>query len=131
MSQEQPAPLFAVVELFGHQRIAGAVSEQTFGGSTFVRVDVPEITVEEIDYDIRTPEGYARRRRTIAGHTRSFGPGAIYSINWCDEDTAKVAAIGIKHEPLKLYSVREAIEQLRTTPRLGAPAGDGFFDQEA
>jgi hypothetical protein len=122
---QQPAPLFAVVEIFGHTRIAGAVSEQTFGGSTFVRVDVPEITVTEVDYDApRGPEGYQRVTRTIPAHTRSFGPGAIYSINWCDEETAKLAAVSIRHEPLKPYSAREAVEALRSTPRLTAPAGD-------
>lgn len=34
---------FAVVELFGHQIIAGKVSEQVIGGQGFVRVDVPAI----------------------------------------------------------------------------------------
>lgn len=32
-----------VLELFGHQRIAGYVSEYNFAGSSFVRVDVPEV----------------------------------------------------------------------------------------
>lgn len=123
---EQPQPMFAVVELFGHQKIAGAVSEQTFGGSTFVRVDVPEIVFHEVDYDApRGPDGYVRVQRTIAGHTRSFGPSAIYSINWCDEETAKLAAIGIRHEPLKPYSAREALESLRATPRLAGPGDEG------
>lgn len=121
---EAAAIMYAVVELFGHARIAGAVSEQTFGGSTFVRVDVPEVKVRETDYDApRGPEGYPVVERTIAAHTRSFGPGAIYSINWCDEDTAKLAAHSIRHEPLKPYSAREALEQLRSAPRLTAPLG--------
>ncbi len=34
---------FAIVELFGHQIIAGLVSEQVIGGQGFVRVDVPTI----------------------------------------------------------------------------------------
>jgi len=34
--------LWAVVELFGHQRIAGKISEHNLGG-TFVRVDVPSV----------------------------------------------------------------------------------------
>ncbi len=34
--------LNAVVELFGHQRIAGKVTEQTVGSATFVRIDVPQ-----------------------------------------------------------------------------------------
>lgn len=100
-----PAKLHAIVELFGHQRIAGQISEQTFGGVSFVRVDVPELKP--------TPDSDRRDARPrIAAHTRSFGAGAIYSINWCDEDTALVAAHEIRHQPMQPYSVRDAINAL-------------------
>ena len=33
---------WAIVELFGHQRIAGKISEHAVGGCSFVRIDVPE-----------------------------------------------------------------------------------------
>ena len=125
---DNPQTMYAVVELFGHARIAGAVSEQTFGGSTFVRVDVPEVTVQGLGKWDEEKGEYRKVQRTIQAHTRSFGPSAIYSINWCDEDTAKVAAVSIQHEPMKPYSVRDAIDQLRSTPRLAAPAGD--LDEE-
>ncbi len=32
---------WAIVELFGHQKIAGKLTEQTIGGCHFIRVDVP------------------------------------------------------------------------------------------
>lgn len=121
-SDDKPAPIFAVVELFGHARIAGAVSEQTFGGSTFVRVDVPAVRFEEIDYDLRTDDGYAKKVRTIPAHTRSFGPSAIYSINWCDEHAATAAAHGIKHEPINPYSAIKAMAAIeKLQPSLPAP----------
>lgn len=98
-TQEPQAPpaLWAIVELFGHQRIAGRISEQTFGGASLVRVDVPEVE---------------KGGRTIRAHTRSFGGGAIYAVNWCDEETARLAAASIEHEPMSPYSVRSAIESL-------------------
>ena len=43
---------------------------------------------------------------------RSFGGGAIYAVNWCDEQTARLAAVSIEHEPVSPYSVRSAIEAL-------------------
>ena len=125
-TQEQAKPvLFAIVNLFGHQKVAGAVSEQQFGGAGFVRVDVPEVTYSVIDYDApRTAEGYQKVTRTIPAHTRSFGPSAIYGIDWCDEQTARLAAQGIRDEPLEPYSVRQAIESMRASDKhlLAAPA---------
>ena len=43
--QKDAAPngFWAIVEIFGHQRIAGFLSEQTIGGQSFVRVDVPDL----------------------------------------------------------------------------------------
>lgn len=62
-----------IVELFGHQVIAGLVSEQQIGGTSFVRVDVPET-------------------KTRPAFTKFFGPGAIYAITPVDEATAMQAA---------------------------------------
>jgi hypothetical protein len=114
MPEETTKPvLFAVIELFGHARVAGAVSEQNFGGANLIRVDVPEVKFTTTDYDApRTEGGYPKVTRTIPAHTRSFGAGAIYGINWCDEETARVAAHSIRDEPLQPYSVREALASL-------------------
>lgn len=54
---------WCVLELFGHQRIAGFVTEATIGGCAFIRVDVPK---PEEEGDL---------------YTRYFGNGAIYAIN--------------------------------------------------
>ena len=98
----------AVVDLFGHQRIAGAISEMAFGGCAMVRVDVPEIvTVETVWLDNDGPS--SKVTRTIPAHTRCLGPASIYSIHWCDEAAALVAAMAIKHEPLRPYSLRTAL----------------------
>lgn len=110
----QPAAMWAVLELFGHQRVAGKVSEQVFGGAALIRVDVPEVVVSEWDYDETPP---VRRQRLIQAHTRSFGAGAIYAVNWCDEDVATEAARGIKHEPLKPYQSKEAVAALISETR--------------
>ena len=82
---------YAIIDLFGHQRIAGRVSEQQIGGSSFVRVDVPQIGEQK-------------------PFTKLFGSGAIYSITITDEETAKAAAAYIAPEPMDKWSVREMMQ---------------------
>lgn len=93
---------WAVVDLFGHQRIAGKVSEQTFGSGALVRVDVPECGDRP-------------------GFTRLFGNGAIYSISFVDEALARKVAATLRPEPVQPYE----LESLR--PRQGQI---GFRDDE-
>jgi hypothetical protein len=52
---------WCIVELFGHQKIAGVVTEQTIGGCNFVRVDVPGCKSQK-------------------SFTKFYGQGAIYSM---------------------------------------------------
>jgi hypothetical protein len=85
---------WAIVELFGHQVIAGRVSEQTIGGSTFVRVDVPGVENGSI------------------GFTRFYGQGAIYSITPVSEQAARLAAKRCAPRPITIY-----------IPELSLPAG--------
>lgn len=75
-----------IVELFGHARIAGKVSEQTIGGQGFVRVDVPEI------------EG----QKTF---TKFYGPNAIYAITPVDETTMLLAVKGLRIEPIHRWEL--------------------------
>lgn len=106
---QRSAQQWAVVELMGHARIAGAITQQVYGGAQLVRVDVPEVTVTEHDW---VGDQRVATTRKIPAHTRSFGAAAIYSINWCDELAATVAAHSIKHELVKPYSLRSALQAL-------------------
>jgi hypothetical protein len=66
---------WALVELFGHQRIVGYLTQQTFGSGVLFRVDVPDLT----------KDGAVVRK----GFTRYFGLSSIYSITPVDEDTVR------------------------------------------
>jgi hypothetical protein len=129
--EEKAQDQFAIVELFGHARIAGRISEQNFGGATFVRVDVPEVTYTEKTF------GQAEHTVTIPAHTRSFGGSAIYSINWVDEAAAKLAAQSIKHRPVQPYGMASVLREMTDKDRqilLAAPvtesAGATDFDDD-
>lgn len=100
-----PLPLkpqrWAILELFGHQRIAGAISEEVIGGASLVRVDVPEVRY--------TADG---AERVIPAHTACFGAAAIYSVRWVDEAMCLLVAQNLRSEPVNSYTLLSALERL-------------------
>ena len=66
---------WALVELCGHQRIVGFLSQQTFGTGVLFRVDVPDLV----------KDGKVVR----VGFTRYFGLSAIYSITPVSEEVVR------------------------------------------
>ena len=107
---------WAVVELFGHQRIAGLVSEQVIGGCSFVRVDVPE-------------NGEAQ------GYTKLYGNGAIYAMTFVDEETGMAAAKQCSPKPIDEYSARRMLEMMPADRRfdgaeIEVETNDDFFSDD-
>lgn len=110
---------WAVVELFGHQQIAGRVTEASIGGCSFLRVDVPEQTA--------TPaEGYRSARIAIPAYTRYFGNGAIYALNPCTEEVARATARAIRACP----PIPFGVEDLAATRHAALPAPDPDDDDQ-
>ncbi len=105
MSDEKKKEMWAIVELFGHQRIAGLMTEEVIAGQGFVRIDVPEIAADARAYG-DGPSGL------ISAHSKLFGPGAIYSINPVDEAVAKAAAAKIRHAPVMEYGAADVLRSL-------------------
>lgn len=77
---------YYIVELFGHNVIAGYVTEQSIGGAPFVRVDVPET-------DDKDP------------FTKFFNGSAIYALTPTDEATAHEAARRLSTRPVSPWVV--------------------------
>ena len=77
---------WSIVEIMGHQTYAGFVSEQTIGGASFVRVDVPGAG----------PNGEG-------AFTKLFGAGSIYCITPTSEEFARAAAARLDARPVSLY----------------------------
>jgi hypothetical protein len=84
---------WALVELFGHSRIAGLVTEQSIGGCSFLRVDVPAIDTEP-------------------AFTKCYGNGAIYAMTFVAEEVARAAAKAYRVVPVSVYEIPE-LRQLR------------------
>lgn len=90
-SEQQKFEGWCVVELFGHQQIAGMVTEQTIAGQGFIRVDVPETSGRP-------------------GYSRMFGAGSIYSIIPTSEEIATNAAARLDTRPIAPYLLTPAAE---------------------
>lgn len=84
---------WAIVELFGHSRIAGKVSEQVIGGCSFVRVDVPPVNDNQ-------------------PFTKLYGQGAIYAMTFVDEETAVGAATQLRETPIDEFSSRRMMSRI-------------------
>ena len=77
---------WAVLELMGHQRIAGFVREVSLGGAAMLRVDVPEIDA-------------------IPAFTKFVAPGALYAVTPCTEEVAMMVIKRDRVTPVTLFQV--------------------------
>ena len=102
MTQSQDFDEWAVLEIMGHNRFAGRVMEQSIGGSSFVRIDVPAV-------GDRQP------------FTKIFGAGSIYCITPVTEDVARRIALNLTPEPVNRFELKLPTE--KQLPLGPAPVG--------
>jgi hypothetical protein len=69
---------WGIVELMGHQRAAGRLSEQNIGGANLLRVDVPD----------------GETFRTVF-----YGASAIYALHVTDEAAAHAVRRALEQQP--------------------------------
>jgi hypothetical protein len=95
--EEQPPQLksWALVEIFGHQRLVGWMTVDPAEFPGMVRVDVPDLL----------KDGKIERR----GFTRYFGRAAIYGVTPIDEETVRKMLPSIDGSPgaARPYSLRD------------------------
>lgn len=97
---------WAIVELMGHRRLAGLVSEQEIAGQAFIRLDVPAEQGEE----------------RVA--TQFYSPSAVYCITPTTEEIARRVAVTGRPEPVKRWEL-PAPEPERATQN-----SDSFHDDD-
>ncbi len=110
---------WAILEIMGHNTFAGKVSEQTIGGASFVRVDVPAVD-------------------NLQAFTKLFGASSIYCITPVTEDVAIARAKTLRQQPMSVYDlpdeIKSAVRRVREIDALPAPAADdeaGEFEDYA
>lgn len=118
---------WAILELMGHRKLAGYLSEQTIGGSAFVRIDVPNhctgISANwcPIHGDCKCPHPDVERNDPAcplhsekSNHgdsnvaTQFYAPSAIYCITPTTEDLARKVAAGCQPAPVTRWELPAA-----------------------
>lgn len=111
MSEQQPQSFWAIVELMGHQRMAGLVTECTFAGAGMLRVDVPE------------GEGGA-------AFTCMISPSAVYAINPVSEAVARAMAQRYRPQPLNEWEIPVALRLPAGVQVAACPGDDDLGDPD-
>jgi hypothetical protein len=131
MDQEQAKfEGWAIVEMMGHQREIGYVTTEAYGVAVLFRVDVPDMPVQE--YVLRRPEygrdgqgterylpvGSKVQREGSPARSRLVSPAAVYAINPCSEEAARVAITSRTPRPLICIELpkRELLTGERAAP---------------
>lgn len=102
----------AIVELMGHNVIAGFVSEETIAGIAMLRVDVPQVDEEHPPF------------------TKFFSGGAVYGITPTTEDVARHAAMKLRVRPISPYVVPVPPAQSQLVDSMADEVDDEYGDDE-
>ncbi len=100
----QPFAEWCIVEMMGHRRLAGYVSEVELAGKGFLRLDIPA--------DGGDP-----------GRTQFLSPGSVYALHPVAEATARQAAKAWRPDPVQRWEL-PAIEPRQA----GSDTGDLFAE---
>jgi len=85
---EEKKEFWCICSLLEHNQLAGFLSEYTMGGSSFLKLTVPETS--------KQPEW-----------TRLFKDNSVYSIDPCTEEVARYRAEQINVSPMAIWDVNE------------------------
>lgn len=85
---------WAILELMGHRKMVGWITEQQIGGASFIRIDIPKGGGPLFDTDA----------------TQFYSPSAVYCITPTTEEVARKVASTCQTRPVTLaipYSPEE------------------------
>ncbi len=99
---DEPVDGWVILELFGHRRLAGYLSEVELAGSTFLRLTIP-------DADPTKPPRA----------TQDYQPTAVYGITWTTEEVARKVAARSQPAPVAQWELdRPAAEEFDPGPQV-------------
>jgi hypothetical protein len=99
---------WAILELMGHRRLAGKVSEAAIGGGAFIRIDMP--------------------MRDGSMSTQFYSPGSIYCITPTTEDIARTMSLGYQPEPISRWEFKQLVAATTAKSPDGLDIDEGLED---
>ena len=78
---------WAILELMGHRRLAGKVTEAAIGGGSFIRIDMP--------------------MKDGSNSTQFYSPGSIYCITPTTEEIARTMSMAYQPEPVNPWEFKQ------------------------
>lgn len=118
---------WAIVELMGHVKLAGKLSEEERFGSKMGRLDIP---IDVVCTCPPLPSGDRTGCRGICGTgfvTQHFGGQSVYRITYCTEAVARATAARNNPAPVSPWDYPK---QLPSAPVLAPGAGDDSYSPE-
>lgn len=109
--QQEKFEIWAIIGLFGHQKLAGKLSERQIAGFNFAMVSIPET-------------------KSVPAFDRFINPSAIYDINPCTEEMARGYANQLNVKPIDAFDAREVLRRIDEAKKLNAPARPEIEEEE-
>lgn len=81
---------WCILELMGHRRLAGKISEATIGGGAFLRIDMP--------------------MKDGSNSTQFYSPASIYCITPTTKEIAEKLSVEYQPEPVNLWEFKQLVE---------------------
>jgi hypothetical protein len=85
---------WCILELMGHRRLGGHVTEVTIGGASFLRIDIP----------------------CDPPATQYYPPSSLYCLTPCGEAEARAVAASNAPRPVERWEMAEPVPQLTQAP---------------
>lgn len=127
MEEQKAFESWAIVELMGHRRIAGRVTEQVIGGQALLRIDVPEcpeIPSREVERwgEKHMPEASP----AIPAFTQFYGVSSVYCMTPTTEEIARRVTLQQRERPVALFDT----SAVRTAQVLSLPTAPTENDED-
>lgn len=109
--EKEPKRFWGLIELMGHAKIAGQISEEEFGGTKLIRVDVPEMPE-------RTDMLFGRERTipATAPFTKYIGGAAVYSMTPLSREACLRVIQRFEHVPVQAVDLTVTVVEPAQIP---------------